>query len=148
MLMRDVLNSDVVCCEATTTAAEAANLMRERHVGDIVVLAQGPDARTPIGLITDRDLVVEVMAKGVDPSGIQVSRFMRTPVVIAHETEEAELVIERMRLNGVRRIPVLDQSGLVGIVTMNDLLCALNADMSNMLGILQQSKRNEQHRRR
>jgi len=148
MLMRDVLNSDVVCCEGTTTAAEAANLMRERHVGDIVVLAQGPDARTPIGLITDRDLVVEVMAKGVDPCGVQVSRFMRTPVVIAHENEEAELVIERMRLNGVRRIPVVDQNGLVGIVTMNDLLCALNADMSNMLGVLQQSKRNEQHRRR
>jgi CBS domain-containing protein len=59
MLMRDVLTADVVCCEATSTAAEAASLMRERHVGDVVVLAAERDSRIPIGVITDRDLVVE-----------------------------------------------------------------------------------------
>jgi CBS domain-containing protein len=124
MLMRDVLITDVVCCKPTATAVEVANLMREHHVGDVVVLATGPEPRTPIGVITDRDLAVEVMAKGIDPGGIHVKQFMRTPVVIAHESEEAELVIERMRLNGVRRVPVVDREQLVGIVTMNDLLCS------------------------
>ena len=90
MLIKDVMIADVVCCKPTTTAAEAANLMREHHVGDVVVLATGPDRRTRIGVITDRDLVVEVMARGVDPAGLQVTRFMRTPVILAHESEELE----------------------------------------------------------
>jgi CBS domain-containing protein len=148
MLIKDVLISDVVCCEPKTTAAEAAILMGERHVGDLVVVASGPDPRTPIGVITDRDLVVEVMAKGVDPGGVHVVKVMRTPVVIAHESEEIEVVIERMRSNGVRRVPVVDGQQLVGIVTLNDLLCALSAEMGNALGVLRQSKRNEQHQRR
>ena len=148
MLTRDVLISDVVCCQPTATASEVAGLMREHHVGDVVVVALGPDPRTPIGVVTDRDLVVEILAKGIDPGGIQVSHFMRTPVVLAHETEEVEAVIERMHAHGVRRVPVVDKEKLIGIVTMTDLLCSLNAEMGTMLGVLQQSQRNERRQRR
>ena len=148
MLIRDVLISDVVCCEPTATAIEVAGLMREHHVGDVVVVASDPDPKTPIGVITDRDLTVEVLAKGADAGAIQVSRFMRTPVVIAHDTEDVETVIERMRAHGVRRVPVVVKEKLIGIVTMTDLLCALNTEMVSMLEVLQQSRRNERRMRR
>ncbi|HWW19366.1 MAG TPA: CBS domain-containing protein [Steroidobacteraceae bacterium] len=147
MLVRDVLNADVICCGPDTTAAEAANLMREHHVGDVVVLAIGPP-RTPIGVVTDRDLAVEVMAKGIDPGGIQVRRFMRTPVVMAHDSEELEAVIERMRVNAVRRMPVVDHEKLVGIVTMTDLLSALHVGISNVLSISDKAVRAERRLRR
>ncbi len=148
MLIKDLMIEEVVCCKPTASAAEAANLMREHHVGDVVVVALGPDPRTPIGLVTDRDLAIKIMATGIDPGGIQVSKFMRTPVVIAQTNEEIEPVIERMRVQGVRRLPVVDRTGLIGIVSMTDLLKALNAEIASVLALLQKATHNERNLRR
>ncbi|HTT05776.1 MAG TPA: CBS domain-containing protein [Steroidobacteraceae bacterium] len=123
MLLKDVCTPDVVCCGVETTVREAARLMRARHVGDLVVVDDVKESRMPLGIVTDRDLVIEVLAGDTVRMDAQVGNLMHRPVVIAREGEDTEVVVERMRMHGVRRVPVVDAAGAaVGIVTLNDLL--------------------------
>jgi len=149
VLLKDVCTPEVVCCGAQTSALEAARLMRHKHVGDLVVVDDPKEERTPLGVVTDRDLVVEVLGNERDPATITVASLMHTPVVIAQETEDTSQVIERMRMHGVRRVPVVDQQGgVVGIITLDDLLRLFVADASALLDIMAKGQRREQHSRR
>ena len=149
MKMKEVCTPDAEWCGRETSALEAARLMRHKHVGDLVVVDDPDGARTPIGVVTDRDLVIEIMAKGVDPSTVTVAELVRTPVVIADETEDAGPVIERMRAHGVRRIPVVDHRGSVtGIVTLDDLLKCMIEEAGKLVGIVAKGHDREQRARR
>ena len=106
MLLNMFCMLDVVCCTPRTTVLEAAHLMRQRHVGDLVVVEDDEAEKDPLGVITDRDIVVDVLAKGLDPATTLVASVMRSPVVIAHEDEDSSMTLERMRTHGVRRISV------------------------------------------
>lgn len=107
MLLNEICTPDVVYCSVDSTALAAARLMRERHVGDVVVVDEPNGDQTPIGVVTDRDIVIEVIAKEQDPAKVTVREIMRTPVVVAHATEEVSEAVERMKAHGVRRIPVM-----------------------------------------
>ncbi len=149
MLLKDICTMDVVCCGRRTRALEAARLMRQRHVGDLIVVDDPEEERTPIGLITDRDLVLDVLGNGLDPATTEVASLIHRTLVIANESEETAQAIERMREHGVRRIPVVnDQGGVVGIVTLDDLLRVLVADASALLDVMAKGKRQEQRTRR
>jgi CBS domain-containing protein len=149
MLLKDVCTPNVVCCGAQTSVLEAARLMRHKHVGDLVVVDDPRDEGVPLGIVTDRDLVVEVLGNGLDPATTTLGSLMRTPVVIAHESEDTAQVLERMRAHGVRRIPVVAHEGeTVGIITLDDLLRLFVADASALLAIMTQGRTNEQHQRR
>src|SRR3569833_2345473 len=135
MLLNSFCMLDVARCSPRTTVLEAAHLMRRHHTGDLVVVDDDgdEDKQTPLGVITDRDIVVDVLAKGADPSHTLVSQVMRTPVVIANAHEDSSTVLERMRTHGDRRIPVVgDDGSLVGIITADDLWKRLATD-ANML---------------
>src|SRR5271165_1548216 len=137
MLLKEVCTTDVVCCGVQTTALEAARLMRQRHVGDLVVVDDPQDARIPLGIVTDRDLAIEVLGTALDPATTSVSCLMRTPVVIAHESEDTAEVIERMRAQGVRRVPVVGPQGsTVGIITLDDLLRVFVTEAAALLEIM------------
>ncbi len=149
MLLRDICTPDVACCSGQTTVLEAARLMRHRHVGDLVVVTDVEDERTPLGVVTDRDLVLEVLGNGLDPATTKVATLLNRPVVLASETEDTTLVLERMRAHGVRRVPVVDGQGfVVGILTLNDLLQQLVTDASGLLEIMAKGRSREQHSRR
>ncbi len=149
MLLKDVCTPDVVRCTAQTSAVQAASLMRHRHVGALVVVDNPTVESAPLGVVTDHDLVVEVLGNGLDPAKTTVGSLMRTPVVIANETEDTAQVIERMRAHGVRRLPVVAGDGkVVGIITLNDLLRLLIADATALLDIMTKGRMNEEHRRR
>lgn len=149
MLLKDVCTLNVVCCGAQTSVLEAARLMRQKHVGDLVVVDDPRDEGVPLGIVTDRDLVVEVLGNGLDPATTKVGSLMRTPVVIAHESEDTSQVIERMRVHGVRRVPVVANEGeAVGMITLDDLLRLFVADASALLVIMTKGRSNEQHQRR
>jgi CBS domain-containing protein len=123
--------------------------MREKHVGDVVVVDNPDGERVPLGVVTDRDLVIEVLAQGRDPAATALSSLVRTPVVIARESEDTQLAIERMQAHGVRRIPVVDARGLLrGIVTLDDLLKTLLADMRLLIDAESRAQRREQMDRR
>jgi CBS domain-containing protein len=149
MLLRDVCMPDVVYCGPATTIIEAARLMRHKHVGDIVVVEDPAGDRIPLGVVTDRDIVVEVLANELDAAATTVNDIMRTPVVIADDGEDTAQAIERMRMHGVRRIPVVGTGGaLVGIVTLDDLLKVFAADVGALLEIITKAQTYEHRARR
>jgi CBS domain-containing protein len=122
--------------------------MRKRHTGDLVVVEDDEERQEPLGIITDRDLVVEVLAKGLDPSTTLVGSVIRTPLVIARDDEDSTQALERMRVHGVRRIPVVGARGkLVGIVTVDDMLKRLAQQVSVLTEIVSREQRQEERGR-
>lgn len=149
MLVRELCTSEVVCCRPQTSALEAARLMRHKHVGDVVVVDDPAQQRMPLGVVTDRDLAIEVLGAGRDAASTALSALVQRPVVIARDTEDVSVVIERMRTHGVRRVTVVDErESLVGIVTLDDLLKSLLLEMHTLLETQSRSQRREQSARR
>ena len=149
MLLKEVYTPEVVCCGAHTRVLQAAQLMRNRHVGDLVVVGDPQDDRVPLGIVTDRDLVVEVLGNGLDPATITLGSLMHRPVVIANENEDTTTVVARMREHGVRRVPVVDRQGeIVGIITLNDLLRVLVEEADGLLQIMAKGQNDERRMRR
>jgi CBS domain-containing protein len=113
----------VETCGAGATILQVADLMRSLHVGDLVVVEYRKEKPMPIGIITDRDLVVKVLALRIDPSAITVGDVMSRKLVTVQVGEQLETAIERMRGSGVRRVPLVDAEGvLAGIVTLDDIV--------------------------
>lgn len=123
-----VCNREVVVTGPETSVAEAAALMREFHVGDVVVVEEG-DQRLPVGLVTDRDIVVEIAALGLDPNDVAVEDIMTRELEAVPEDTEFWDAVSSMRHHGIRRLPVVnDSGGLEGILTLDDVL-ELTAEM-------------------
>jgi CBS domain-containing protein len=140
---------DVACCSPRTSVLEAAHIMRRKHTGDLVVIDDDEMKPTPLGIITDRDVVVEVLGKGLDPATTTVGSVIRTPVVVAEEDEDSTQVLERMRAHGVRRIPVVGAGGkLIGIVTVDDMLSRMARDVTLLTEIISQEQSHETRTRR
>lgn len=121
-------------CPLVTVAPEetveaAARRMRDRKVGCLLVLRQG----RPAGVVTDRDLVVRVVAEGRDPTQARVGEFVTYDPITVDVGEGIETVVERMRRHGVRRLPVVGVDGAaVGIVTADDLLVLLGREIAGV----------------
>lgn len=145
----DVCNREVVFIQRDASVFEAASLMREHHVGDLVVVEERNGRRAPVGILTDRDIVLEVIAEGVDIGGVVVGDIMSFELVTAGEDDDLFDTLKRMRLKGVRRLPVVDRGGaLVGIVTVDDLLDLLAEQVSDLARIIQREQTRERERRR
>ncbi len=123
MSIGEICNRDVVVIEKDATVREAARLMRQYHVGDVVVTRDQEGVRVPIGIITDRDIVVEVLGEDVNIDTVSVGDIMSDKLLTAHTTDGLWDSLQRMRTAGVRRLPVVDGRGaLQGIVTVDDLV--------------------------
>lgn len=138
MLVRDVANLNVICCEPDTPIAAVASLMRRHHVGDVVVLAsQQEGARVPIGIITDRDILVETLALDVDPKLFTASDLMSTPVTAIQEDASLSEALAILRGKNVRRLPVVNRAGsLFGIITADDLLNLISSELAMIAGLI------------
>lgn len=146
MLLKDFCTTDVAWCTRDTTVLEAARMMREKHLGDLIVVDDPRDELTPVGLITDRDIVVKVIGNELSASQTRVGAVMRAPLVTASDAEDSNVAIARMRQHGVRRLPVTGRQGkLVGIVTLDDLLRRLRSEVDSMLDLI--AKEQDQERR-
>ena len=118
-----ICRREVVVAHRDTSLAEAARLMREHHVGSVVVVSDVGGKRVPFGLITDRDIVVAVVAKGLDPRTLNTAEVMSSGLYVANEHDDISDVLRVMHQRGVRRVPVVARDGaLVGIVSLDDLL--------------------------
>ncbi|MCU9958450.1 CBS domain-containing protein [Burkholderia sp. BKH01] len=119
---------DVSTCFATITVVEAAERMRDAHAGDLVVVREREGHLLPVGMVTDRDIVLAVVSPGAEAGALFVGDIMSEPVAIANGDEDVWLLAKRMRQHGIRRLPVVGDDGqLVGIVTLDDLLRAAAA---------------------
>lgn len=145
----EICNRDVVYAHKDTPVADAARLMREHHVGDLVVLDGKEGEQTPIGIVTDRDLVVEVIAEDVRPEDVTVGDVMSYELVTAREEDGLLDLIKRMRAKGVRRVPVLDRAGaLVGILSVDDLIEVLAEQVTDLARLIAREQDRERERRR
>ena len=101
---------------------EAAQVMRAEHVGDLVVVEESGGARRPVAIVTDRDLVLEVLATGLDPQAVSVGDLPTRDLLVARDDDDLMYTLARMGAKGVRRVPVVDASGaLAGILAADDV---------------------------
>ena len=120
MTCAEVMTPSPTCCISQHTAIEAAELMQREDVGLVPVIAD--DGRKLIGVITDRDIVLKVVAEGRDPRSTAVTEVMSTDVVTCLPQESVETVMEQMASRQIRRIPIVDRDGsIVGIVSQADV---------------------------
>lgn len=120
----ELMTPSPTCCQAEHTIEEAAELMKRRNVGLIPVVG-GDNARL-IGVVTDRDIVVNVVAAGLDPRQTAVSEVMTPDPVFCRPEDSADKALELMAARQVRRIPIVDEhGGLVGIVAQADVATRL-----------------------
>ncbi len=133
MPVGEICNREVIIMQANETVSESARLMRKHHVGDVMVVEERDGIRVPVGIVTDRDLVVEIMALGLDQMAITVGDIMMPGLISVPEDVGVFEAIEYMRAKGVRRLPVVDgKGGLIGILTLDDLLGLLAEELSDL----------------
>lgn len=149
MLLKEVCVLDVVCCGRDTGVIEAARMMRKNHTGDLIVVDDPDEARVPAGILTDRDIVVEVLGNDLDPAKTTVAQVMSTKLVVAQDTEDTAVAVERMHVHGVRRLPVVNHSGsLVGVFTLDDAIKLHAARAAEFVDIATKGQTHERRTRR
>ncbi|HUL94140.1 MAG TPA: CBS domain-containing protein [Burkholderiales bacterium] len=148
MRVGDFCIREVIECHRKASALELSQLMRDSHVGDVVVVDQPNGKKVAVGIVTDRDLVVEVMAKEVDPALVTAGDLMGRELVTVGEGSDIFETVELMRHKGVRRIPVVDdQGGLAGIVTLDDLLKVVGEQIILLAQVIGRERFQEQQSR-
>lgn len=120
---------------------ECAAQMRREHVGSLVVV---DDNNHPVGMITDRDITIEVVARNLDPNRLTVKDAMTTPVVTATPTESMVVALARMREFGIRRLPIVDEEGtLIGVISNSNLVEELSSLLDSLVRNIHSSKTRE-----
>jgi CBS domain-containing protein len=126
-LVRDVMTADPACVSTSDTADKAAQLMRDKDVGSIVVTENGGNVH---GIVTDRDIVVRAIADGMDPRAETVDAIYSGDVVTVSPDTAVDEAIRIMRERAVRRLPVLEGNRAVGIVSLGDLAIQGNGEQA------------------
>lgn len=139
----------VVCCNPSASIPEVAALMRKHHVGDVLVVENKNGERVPVGIVTDRDIVIETIALELDANVFTAGDIMTPSLVTVRENEGFIETLRLMRQHKIRRMPIVTQAGtLFGIVTVDDIINLLAMELSMMTGtIVEQSMKEEQLRR-
>lgn len=148
MLAGDVCNRIVVIAERGMSLVQAAQLMRSRHVGCLVVVDETAAGRVVVGVITDRDIVMEAVASELDPASLTVGDVMSRELFSVLEDDSVKDMLVIMRRKGIRRLPVVKPHGvLVGLVTMDDVLSLISQQLREMASVIETEQLHE-HRER
>jgi CBS domain-containing protein len=141
--LNDFATAVVAVVEPDTQALVAAQLMRKHHVGALVVVDAVEKAR-PVGIVTDRDLVLALMAEGLDPALFTVGDIMSTQLVWAYPDTDVLGAVALMRDNRLRRLIVVDATGLlVGIVSLDDVLAVVSQSLLDLTQVTSRSRDRE-----
>jgi predicted transcriptional regulator len=148
MRVGDVCTRSVVHCSRNASALEVAKMMRDDNIGNVVVVDDRDGQKVPIGVVTDRDIVVQLVAKEIDPGDIMVTDLMARELFVALEEEDIHDAIQRMRYRGARRLPVVDREGaLVGVVALDDLLEYITDELAGIARVSSRGRHAERKRR-
>jgi CBS domain-containing protein len=133
----EICQRRVITATRDTTLSDAAKLMRQHHVGCLIVVDVTDGQRRPVGVVTDRDLVIEVIANEVPVNTVTVGDIMTFALLKVSESENIMEVAQRMRSRGVRRVPVVTETTgeLLGIIAMDDILRLLSEELSLLSAI-------------
>ncbi|MEA3546858.1 MAG: CBS domain-containing protein [Thermodesulfobacteriota bacterium] len=144
----EICNREVVIVNQESSIQEAAELMRKYHVGDVVVAEERGEMRVPVGIITDRDIVIEIVARNLEADEVLVGDAMSSDLLTATEEDEILETIKQMRGKGVRRIPVVNSAGgLEGIIAVDDLVDLLAEQMADLVALITNEQRHERRNR-
>ena len=145
MTIGEFCNREVIISNREDSVFEAAKLMRKYHVGDVIVVEQHGDERVPVGILTDRDIVVELVAREIDATEVTVGDAMSNELLTVNENEQLTDLVQQMQGKAVRRVPVVGANGaLVGIVTADDLIDLIAEQLTSLVGMVQREQRREQ----
>lgn len=144
MTVGEFCTREVIFAERKSSIVDAAQLMRQYHVGTLVVVEDRNDQAIPVGIITDRDIVIEVIAQEVDMDSIAVEDVMSYDLVCVQEKEGIWETLVQMRSKGIRRVPVVNENGgLEGILTMDDLMELLAEELNLLSKVIAISRERE-----
>lgn len=149
MRVGDICSREAFHIGRGVSVVEAARRMREWHVGYLVVIGDEEGRAAPIGVLTDCDVVVAILAKDVDHlRSLDVGDVIGDTLVTATEDEDVAPVLRRMRSFGVRRVPIVDAEGsLAGILSVDDILPALSDELGELAALVSRQAHREQSRR-
>lgn len=137
MSIGEICNREVVICNSDDSILEAVKLMRDQHVGDVVVVERKSEGVFPQGILTDRDVVIELLAEEVDLNSVACGDVMSREMVTAAEDDEVLQTIELMRDRGIRRIPVVNRRGeLQGILSFDDLVELISEQLTDLVRLV------------
>jgi CBS domain-containing protein len=142
MRVGDICTRDPVCVGGHTTLTDVARTMRAAHVGAVIVVDERGGRRVPLGVLTDRDVVVGVLAAEEEHFGLcTASTVMGPHLVTVREDEDLAPVLTTMRTAHVRRVPVLDASGaLLGVLSVDDVMAALTRELQDVAAIVSEQR--------
>jgi predicted transcriptional regulator len=148
MDVNSVANHNVSIVEAHTGIVDAAAQMRAEHVGDLIVVAHRTGRRVPIGILTDRDIVTSIVAKGVSPNDVTVADAMTAGLLRVRSDNGLEFALGEMRRVGVRRAPVVDENdNLIGVISIDDVIDHLAVQLGHIADIVRLGQHTELDRR-
>jgi len=152
--MGEGLTTGEICTRNVTFAlramplSDAARVMRENHVGCLVVVDEVAGQRIVVGLLTDRDIVTAVVASELDPGGLNVGEVMSTDLVTVREDDSLIDLMRAMRRKGVRRVPVVGGQGeLIGLATLDDVLAVLSEELGLLVAAIDSEGQRERRMR-
>jgi CBS domain-containing protein len=140
-------NREIIIVEPTASVTEAAALMRRHHVGDLVVVEKQDNNTLPIGIVTDRDIVIEVVAQNINPDSLVVKDVMSTDPVSVPEAVSLLDTLGLMKQQGVRRMLVVDDAGsLQGLLSADDAIELIAEQMNDLTRLVNREITHEQAR--
>ena len=144
MTAGDVCNRQVVITTPGMRVVEAADLMKAHHVGDLVVVRQADGERVPIGILTDRDIALSV-GRLVRHPELKVLDVMSANLVTSGEGESLYDVLKRMQSHGIRRLPIVNERGVLeGILTFDDVIELLSEELTDLAKLVVREQKREQ----
>lgn len=144
MSVDKICTHNVATIAADSGIAEAAVRMRQAHVGDLIVTEYRDGRETPIGIVTDRDIVLEIIAEQVAPDSVKIGDIMSTDLVTVHADNGVEFAVAQMHKAGVRRVPVVGRHGeLTGVLSLDDVLQHLANALAHAAEALSGAQRKE-----
>jgi CBS domain-containing protein len=143
MNVGELCKRDVVVVRSSDELATAAEKMRDEHIGYLIVVDDGA-GRDPIGVLTDRDIVVAVVARRVDPRSLKVEDVMTRNPVVVKEADSVQAALQAMRTIGVRRVPVVSLRGhLTGVLALDDVIDSLADELGTIAATVHNERRFE-----
>ena len=144
MIVSDICSCELVTIQRNETVLAAAKLMRQNHVGAIIVVDKRDDCLVPVGIVTDRDLVMEVLATELDQKTVTVGDIMAPDLFTVKENTETFEAIQFMRSKTIRRLPIVNEAGaLVNLLTLDDVLELLSNEMLDLSKLVRYEKKKE-----
>ncbi len=146
MNVGDICTRDVVTVREFDELTAAAQLMREKHVGYLIVVAPMLEDSSfkPVGVLTDRDIVIAVVARETDARTLRVGDLMTRQPVVVDENASVGSALRDMRRVGIRRVPVTGRDGrLLGVLSLDDILGAISEELLDVAGSIRSEVRIE-----